>query len=178
MAIAREHPPSFEPGAGFHYSNTNDVILGLVIERVTGHRLERELKRRVFRGLPDTAYDESPRVRRLAPGPRQNTSWAGAAGAIVSTARDLDRFYRRIVSAPEYAAMKTLDPVAGPYGLGLFKVRASCGEFWGHDGAVPGHLTHAYTDGRRSVVVLATRAPLSEDQTAAVNRELDEALCG
>ncbi len=179
LAISREHPPYFAPGAGFHYSNTSYVILGLVIERVTGNPLERELERRVLRGLPNTAYEESPHVRRLAPGPRQNTSWAGAAGALVSTARDLDRFYRHVMSAPKYAAMKTLDPVAGPYGLGLFKVQTSCGWFWGHDGVVPGSLAHAYTDGKRSVVVLATTGSeeLSERQTAAVNRTLDKALC-
>ena len=104
VAISREHPPYFAPGAGFHYSNTNYVILGLVIERVTGQPLERELERRVLRGLPDTAYEESPRVRRLAPGPRQNTSWAGASGALVSTARDLDRFYRALLR--ELAAVR------------------------------------------------------------------------
>ena len=41
VAISREHPPYFAPGTGFHYSNTNYVILGLVVERVTGNSLER-----------------------------------------------------------------------------------------------------------------------------------------
>jgi CubicO group peptidase (beta-lactamase class C family) len=174
VAISRDQPPYFAPGKGFHYSNTNYVILGLVIERVTGRPLEAALERR---WLPDTAYEESPDVRRLAPGPRQNTSWAGAAGALVSTARDLDRFYRHVVSSPRYAAMKTLDPVAGSYGLGLFKVQTSCGWFWGHNGIVPGYLAHAYTDGKRSAVVLVTGSELSKRQTAAVDRTLDKALC-
>ena len=177
VAISREHPPYFAPGAGYHYSNTNYVILGLVVERVTGHSLERELERRVLRGLRDTAYEEGPRVRRLAPGPRQNTSWAGASGALVSTARDLDRFYRALLRSPLAATMQTLDPVAGPYGLGLFKVQASCGWFWGHNGEVPGYLAHAYTDGKRSVVVLVTGNERTERQDAAINRALDEALC-
>jgi D-alanyl-D-alanine carboxypeptidase len=81
------------------------------------------------------------------------------------------------VPREQLAEMTTRDPVAGPYGLGLFTIRVSCGEFWGHDGAVPGYLAHAYTSGRRSAVVLVNRQPLSEAQTAAVNRALDKALC-
>jgi CubicO group peptidase (beta-lactamase class C family) len=191
VAIAFQHPPYFPAGADFHYSNTNYVLLGLVIERVTGRSLERELERRILRplGLRDTSYDEGPHVRGVAPGfvdaqnvKVQDTSWAGAAGALVSTARDLDRFYRALLSGrllprAQLAEMKTRDPAAGPYGLGLFTIRVSCGEFWGHDGAVPGYLAHAYTNGRRSVVVLVNRQPLSEPQTAAVNRALDKALC-
>jgi D-alanyl-D-alanine carboxypeptidase len=191
VAISREHPPYFPPGKGFHYSNTNYVVLGLVIERVTGRSLERELKRRLLRplGLRDTSYDEGPRVRGVAPGYAegtdvtvQDTSWAGASGSLVSAARDLDRFYRallsgRVLAPAQLAAMKTLDPVAGPYGLGLFKLRVSCGEFWGHDGAVPGYLTQAFTDGERSAVVLVNRQPLEKHQTEAVSRAVDDALC-
>jgi D-alanyl-D-alanine carboxypeptidase len=191
VAISFQHPPYFSPGADFHYSNTNYVLLGLVVERVTGRPLERELERRIIRplGLRDTRYDEGPRVRGVAPGfverenvTVQDTSWAGAAGALVSTARDLERFYRALLSGrllppAQLAEMKTRDPAAGPYGLGLFTVRVSCGEFWGHDGSVPGYLAHAYTNGRRSVVVLVNRHPLSAPQTAAVTRALGQALC-
>ncbi len=127
VAISLSHPPYFAPGAGWHYSNTNYVLLGLVIEQVTGRPLAAELERRLIRplGLRDTSYDESARVPGLAPGPPQNTSWAGASGALVSTAHDLARFYRallsgRVLAPAQLAAMKTRDPVAGPYGLGLF----------------------------------------------------------
>jgi D-alanyl-D-alanine carboxypeptidase len=167
------------------------VLLGLLVERVTGRPLERVLERRLLRplGLRDTNYDEGPRVRGVAPGYAegadvtvQDTSWAGASGSLVSTARDLDRFYRALLSGrllppAQLAAMQTLDPEAGPYGLGLFKFRVSCGEFWGHDGAVPGYLTQAFGDGRRSAVVLVNRQPLAAGQAAAVTRAVDEALC-
>ena len=106
IAISRSHPPYFPPGTGFHYSNTNYVILGELIERTTGRSLERELQRRIIRplGLRDTSYDEGPRVRGVGPGfgegedfTVQNTSWAGASGSLVSTARDLGRFYRALL---------------------------------------------------------------------------------
>lgn len=193
VALSREHPPYFAPGAGFHYSNTNYVILGLVVERVTGRPLAAELQRRIIRplGLRDTSYDEGPRVRGVAPAhvdtrdvTVQDTSWAGASGSLVSTARDLERFYRallggRLLGPRLLAAMKSPDPVAGPYGLGLFSVQASCGRFWGHDGAVPGYLTNAFAseDGRRAAVVLVNREPLGPAQTEAVVRALDTALC-
>ena len=193
VAISFQHPPYFPPGTGWHYSNTNYVLLGLAIERVTGRPLAAELERRLLRplGLHDTSYDEGPRVRGVAPGyvddldvTVQDTSWAGAAGALVSTARDLERFYQalltgRVLAPPQLAAMKTQSPAAGPYGLGLLTMRVSCGEFWGHDGAVPGYRSFAFSseDGRRTAVVLANRQPLDERQTAAINRVLDEALC-
>jgi D-alanyl-D-alanine carboxypeptidase len=115
-------------------------------------------------------------VRDLAPGPKPNTSWAGAAGALVSTAHDLGPFYRslpRLLGPEQLAAMKTGDP----YGLGLFKVRTACGEAWGHDARVPGFLAHAYVRGERQVVLLADEQPLTERQEAAVNRTLVAALC-
>jgi D-alanyl-D-alanine carboxypeptidase len=182
VTIAREHQPYFAPGAGFHYSNTNYVVLGLVIERVTGRPLARELERRLLRplGLRDTSYDTSIRVPGLAPGPRQSTSWAGASGALVSTARDLARFYRalltgRVLAAPQLAAMKTGDP----YGLGLYRVPTGCGEAWGHNGALPGYFSNAFSsdDGSHAGVVLVTANPLSERQFEAANRALAEALC-
>ena len=73
--------------------------------------------------------------------------------------------------------MKTRDPAAGPYGLGLFSVPTSCGVAWGHDGAVPDYLAHAYSNGDRVVVVLVNRQPLDKRQNAAVNRALDAAYC-
>jgi D-alanyl-D-alanine carboxypeptidase len=194
VAISASHPPYFEPGAGFHYSNTNYVLLGLAIEKVTGRPLAAALERRLLRplGLRDTSYTEGRIHGRHAHGyadgvdvTDHNTSWAGASGALVSTAGDLARFYRALLSgrvlAPHLlAAMKTRDPVAGPYGLGLFSVPTSCGEAWGHNGALAGYNANAYAseDGKRQVVVLVNRYPLDQRAQAAVDRVLDAAYCG
>ena len=91
----------------------------------------------------------------------------------MSTARDLDRFYRALLRSPLGQSTKTQDT----YGYGLFKVQASCGWFWGHDGVVPGYMAQAYTDGRRSAVVLVTGDERTERQNAAINRAIDRALC-
>ena len=98
----------------------------------------------------------------------QNTSWAGASGSLVSTARDLGRFYRalargRLLAPAQLAAMQTCDPAAQGYGLGLYPITTSCGEAWGHNGAVPGYYAQAYAseDGRRRGRVLVNLQPLS-----------------
>lgn len=48
----------FPPGAGYHYSNTNYLLLGLIAERLTGHTVAAELRRRFFGplGLRSTTY--------------------------------------------------------------------------------------------------------------------------
>ena len=75
--------------------------------------------------------------------------------------------------------MKTVDPAADGYGLGLYPVKTPCGEPWGHNGKVPGYFAQAYAseDGRRRVAVLVNLQPLSERQEAAVQRAVVEAYC-
>ena len=177
LAIAQSMPPV----TGFHYSNTNYVLLGLAVERVTGRPLPAELERRIIKPLRlgRTAYDEGTRVRGVVPGfvngvdiTVQNTSWAGAAGAVVSSARDLARFYGsldRLLPPRQYAAMHT-----GDYGLGLFWTQLSCGRAWGHNGAVAGYFTNAFTRGDKTAVVLVNRYPTDERHAL---RALDTALC-
>ena len=57
-AIGLALPPAFPPGEGFLYSNTNTVLLGLIIEQLTGQSLTDVLAERVFRplGLADTTF--------------------------------------------------------------------------------------------------------------------------
>jgi D-alanyl-D-alanine carboxypeptidase len=167
---------------GFYYSNTNYVILGLVIEQVTGRPYAREVERRIIEplGLERTAFDEGPRVRGVVPGRAegqdvtvQDTSWAGASGALVSTGRDLARFYGsldRLLSRKQLKRMKA----SATYGLGLFAIKTPCGRAWGHNGAVPGYYTNAFTRGERTVVVLVNRHPVAERPAL---RSLTRALC-
>jgi D-alanyl-D-alanine carboxypeptidase len=56
LDIALAHPPYFAPGTDFHYSNTNTVLLGLVIEQITGNHVTDEFARRIFNplGMRDT----------------------------------------------------------------------------------------------------------------------------
>jgi D-alanyl-D-alanine carboxypeptidase len=116
VAIVAARPPTFAPGTGFEYSNTNYVLAGMIVEAATGASLGRELARRVFRplGMRDTSFPvDNPTIAgRNAHGyslpvdPQQgpveggplrdvtllNPSFAWAAGNVVSDLDDLTRF--------------------------------------------------------------------------------------
>ena len=58
LALAFSHPPYFSPGTGYHYSNTNTVLLGLIAERLDAKPLSRVFQDRLFAplGLSDTLF--------------------------------------------------------------------------------------------------------------------------
>jgi Tol biopolymer transport system component len=133
-----------------------------VIEKVTGRSYAEELEERILDplGLERT---ELPTTRRLADlndaGSNPNLAWA--AGAIVSNAHDLSRFYSallsgRILSAASLRAMKgtAKDGVFGT-GLGIFSMDLVCGRSWGHLGYIVDYrtLVTASEDGDRIAVV-------------------------
>nr|WP_113702193.1 serine hydrolase domain-containing protein [Nonomuraea lactucae] len=174
-------PPTGEPGAvPGSYSNTNYIIAGLLLEKVTGVDAERQVTRSVIRraGLRDTFFPRTPRLPRphskayeswfgLIDPPRDysvyDMSWGGMAGALVSTMDDLNRFYRallrgELVGAAQLAEMRKTVPVVAAggqvdYGLGLYSLDLPCGRFWGHDGGVIGMATQSLVseDGGRQI---------------------------
>ncbi|WP_199818820.1 serine hydrolase domain-containing protein [Streptomyces sp. NRRL B-1347] len=102
-------------------------------------------------------------------------SWGGAAGAVVSTARDWDRFYTalmtgKLLPAAQLAQLRTTVPVSpdepkGPgYGLGIQTVTTGCGTVWFHDGGIPGYLSTHFTDptGKRTASVLISTEAFAE----------------
>jgi D-alanyl-D-alanine carboxypeptidase len=119
-------------------------------------------------GAPaDTAFvgpvhDAHVDVTNLSP------SWAWAAGAMVATPRDWDRFLSallagRLLPPAQLAEMRTTveDPTSHGtlrYGLGLMRYTNPCGTVWGHTGGIPGYGSQNYTDasGRRTVTVVTT----------------------
>jgi len=189
VEIAVSHPPLFDPGTDWQYSNTNYVVLGLIAERAGRAPLGQLLARRIFRplGLASTTFSAGTSF----PGPRMHgyyggtdvtglsASWAWAAGAIASTANDLARFYRalfsgRLLSTPLLTKMEQTVPIGNGdnrYGLGLIRIRTPCGFAWGHDGLVPGYRTLALAsrDGKKVAVVaeaISARFPSGpQDQT-------------
>lgn len=176
LGLAAE--PLGKPGEAHHYANTNYVIAGLLLQKVSGETPESYIARNVIRkaGLrhtyfPRSAYITGPHAKMyeaaygaLNP-PRDlsvyHPSWVGTAGALISTMPDLNRFYRALLGgellAPEQLhQMKTTVPIEGSkarYGLGLLKTRMPCGEFWGHNGLVFGAMTWSLSsaDGRRQM---------------------------
>ncbi|MFJ2814699.1 serine hydrolase domain-containing protein [Streptomyces sp. NPDC087294] len=178
------HPRTNRPGAAYSYSNTNFVVVGMLIEKLTGHTVRTEFQNRVFKplGLRDTFYVH-PGTRipgrhargyltpdrvgaPLVDATDQTASWAQSAGAIISSARDVDRFLSallsgRLTSPASLREMRHMVRVddSQAYGLGLRRRELSCGvRVYGHTGAVQGYYTYAFAtkDGRRSLTALAT----------------------
>ena len=163
LRFAGSKPLAFAPGSKGRYSNTNYIALGLVIEKVTGHSYAQELEQRILEPL---ALDQTelPQTRRLPDlddaGYNPNVPWA--AGAIVSNARDLSRFYSallsgRILSSASLATMKT---TVGGAGLGIWPTDLPCGRAWGHAGGILDYLTlvSASEEGDR-VAVISLQGP-------------------
>lgn len=205
VAVATRHGPRFAPGTDWSYSNTGYIVLGLVIEKATASPLEEQLRQRIFEplglartSLPGAAALPPPAAHGyLPPGnglvatrggkpvdvTAWSPTWAWAAGALVSTAGDLARFYGALLGGellqPEQLReMRTA--VAGPgYGLGLAVDRLQCGPALGHTGGVPGYTSIAYgsEDGSRQAIVLVNTTPQSDRLGTRLFSAFGNAFC-
>ena len=185
VAFVDDLPLQFEPGTSWLYSNTNFVLLGMVIERVTGAGYAAEVRRRILRplGLRHTLFPGTdPFITGAHPhgylavehnGVEEptditifNPSIAGAAGEVISTAADLNVFFRalidrRLLGPAEQAQMQTkhATPRDYEYGLGLMTRTVVGGpRLWGHRGDIFGYYAESWTteDGGRQLTVAAT----------------------
>ncbi len=190
MARALAHTPDFRPGKGWAYSNTGYVLLGMIIQKATGHPAHQEIEDRVLRplGLDQTRWlGTSPALppphaqayQLFGPGSRVNVtdqipvdhetlSW-------VTTTRDENHFFRallsgRLLPTRQLAAMKRAVPVSA--------------EYWSHEGGDGGYITlnGVTDDGRRSAVVSMSEARGDtlkhiRAQENAASALIDHALC-
>ena len=165
LNFAFAQPNAFPPGEGFEYCNTNTVLLGVVVEKVSGQPLHDYVRDHILTPLgmshtsfPTTNAFPEPHAQgytvQTADGKEANAtdwnpSWGWAAGAMISTLDDMH------IWAPALATGKLLTPqtqeqrlqtVGAPglppqdgYGLGIF----SLGGWIGHNGSLPGYQTVA-----------------------------------
>ncbi|WP_170026603.1 serine hydrolase domain-containing protein [Actinomadura oligospora] len=204
--IAQEKAPLGRPGATWNYSNTNYVLAGMIVEKATGHPFGVELQRRIVKPLrlrhtflptADTGFhgsyvhgyfDQYGDVSTMI---SPSSGWT--SGGMVSTVDDVARFQRALVTgkllpARVQKAMMTTravtdDWIKEDYGLGLARVKTSCGFAWGHDGGWPGYRTWSYTsrDGERQAVITYNQSsPELEAKPAFradITKAIDAALC-
>ncbi|MFB6564625.1 serine hydrolase domain-containing protein [Streptomyces sp. NPDC056400] len=177
IRIGLATPPSFAPGEAFLYSNTNYFLAALIVEKVTGGTFAEALTHRIVHPLrltgtylpgteptiqgPHTrhystlfASDAQPEVHDATD---MNQSFAWAAGGIISTTGDLQRFFGallqgRLLPAEQQQEMFTTVDTTGPvpwipgtrYGLGVFSWALPSGvTVWGNAGATYGSWTCA-----------------------------------
>ena len=187
VAVAMSHAPDFAPGTQWEYSNTNYVLAGMIIQKVTGHTWAQVVTQRILRplGLRHTVVPgtdpqiHGPHLRGYVAGGTSTTvdvtalnpSVADAAGAMISTTDDMTRFYEallggRLLAPAQLEQMRTTVPAPGlaliapgvRYGLGLMWIPLSCGGgYWAHGGDVPGYDTREGVSADGKRVVVAAR---------------------
>ncbi|KOV81533.1 serine hydrolase [Nocardia sp. NRRL S-836] len=167
--------PAVAPGT---YSNTGYLLLGRLLEKVTGTTAERFITRHVIEraGLRNTMFPTGTRI--AGPHPKMyealfglldpprdysvyDMSWVGVSASLISTLEDLNLFFAdllagKIVSRESLAQMQETGPVTAfdgstvSYGLGLHRHGDG---FWGHDGSVWGAGTWSFSsaDGKRQL---------------------------
>jgi D-alanyl-D-alanine carboxypeptidase len=204
VEVAVGHGSQAEPGTEVGYSNTNYTVLGMLIEAVTDNTLGDELEARIFEplGLDETSFATSTKIAGphahgylAGEGPLQDVTGVSpshywGAGNIVSPATDVARFYDallggELLSQESLEAMKTVveEEPDLERGLGLAHGSESCGDWYGHDGAVPGYLSAVrMMDSGRQVVLLVNSVGLDDSAgspkaQASVVELLDSALC-
>ncbi|CAM5246508.1 serine hydrolase domain-containing protein [Streptomyces narbonensis] len=171
--IAMTHEPDFTPGTAWNYSNTNYVLAGMVIEKVTGRPYGKAVENRIIKPLKLRATSvpgtdvrmpkpSSPAWSKLYRDPNAQVhdvselspTLAYAAGEMISDSNDLQTFYRallkgKLLPKAELKEMTTTVPISpdlpeAGYGLGLMKQKLSCGkEIWGHGGGIHGSSSDA-----------------------------------
>ncbi|MFE1595546.1 serine hydrolase domain-containing protein [Nocardia sp. NPDC058705] len=200
MAIALRNPAKFAPGARFTYTNTNYLVAAMLVERITGRFYSDVLQERVIRplGLTGTYLPAAGEHDIRGPHPRGYATIDGtrtdvtriepsvpwAAGALVSTGNDLNRYFLdllagRVVAAPELQHMLTTLPTGvdsmPEYGLGLMSAQLPCGtRYLGHTGGITGYATFsgATTDGRAATIVWTEPPGQQPDMMAILTRAL------
>ncbi|MFJ5263135.1 serine hydrolase domain-containing protein [Streptomyces sp. NPDC088387] len=203
--LSLRHPRTGRPGAAYSYSNTNFVVGGLLAEKLTGRTIATEYRKRIVEPLklrdtfyvhPDTALPGRYARGYLTPdeagaglvdSTRQTVSWAQSAGAVISTAKDLNTFYSallggRLTSKKSLTEMQRWVTVndTQAYGLGLRRRTLTCGvSVYGHTGAVQGYYTFAFTskDGRRSLTSMVNTSNNGTVLNTMLGT-LESAFCG
>lgn len=115
LAIALQNKPYFDPGQGWEYSNSNTLLLGLIVEKITGNSIASEIQKRILKPLgmtqtsfPTTAampkpyahgyFYSDPSDTNPPDVSNWNPSWAWAAGAMISTLDDLHRYAKPLAT--------------------------------------------------------------------------------
>ncbi len=175
------HDFYFEPGTGFHYSNTNTFLIGKLIEKLTGNSLETEINNRLFHPLQlvntgfltsgvilpgnhGRGYEIRDALPNVDATEHYDISWGWAAGSAWSTPRELQKYVETLIGGgflSETLQQKRLtdnyynspDLWLGKisYGLGLMR----CGRsFYGHGGDLPGYSSTMYHSNEKNCTII------------------------
>jgi CubicO group peptidase (beta-lactamase class C family) len=173
VARFRDKPLEFQPGEKWNYSNSGYVLLGYLIEKITGESYAKFVRENIFAplGMKDSGYDSNSaviphRASGYSPSPAgpQNAGFVHmsiphAAGALYSTTGDLLRWEQGLFGGkllkPESLAKMTT-PFKHDYAFGLFVHDVNNHKAMEHGGGIEGFNTQAtyYPEAKLAVIVL------------------------
>ena len=195
VALAMSAPGRTAPDAGYRYCNLDYVLLGLVVEQVTGQRVEAQLWQRLFMplGLADTTFPTvDPHIRgRHAHGhlrsdpaapylefTTMSPSPSFTAGGIVATPREVATFFDalvggRVLDPQSLAAMTACPEILGERtgrGLGIIRYSSPGGAVaFGAHGGIPGYTTMVLSTTEGRTIVLSQNGFDGHDPLALDN---------
>ncbi len=164
VAMAVENPPDFAPGEKWGYSNTNYLLLGLIIEAVTGNKIENEIRDRLLipYALSNTSFpiDDPNMPEPYSHGyTLQDDTWEDqtvlfhpsftwAAGVMISNMEDMKRWVKEYVTGSMNSTTTQIERLTCvdtgktniKFGLGI----GCTGGWYGYTGGIPGYNTAAY----------------------------------
>jgi CubicO group peptidase (beta-lactamase class C family) len=186
VARFRDKPLEFQPGEKWNYSNSGYVLLGYLVERISGQTYEKFVQENIFTplGMKDSGYDSnsaviSHRASGYTPSPNGTVN-AGfvhmsipfSAGALYSTTEDLLRweqglFGGKVLSAASLQKMTT--PVKNDYAFGLQVHTVKGRKVIDHGGGIEGFntLLAYYPEQKLTVAVLGNLNGSAPEQIAA-----------
>lgn len=190
--IIRDKALDFDPGTEFHYSNSNYMLLGYIIEKVAGKPYEQMVREVIFNkaGMTHSGFDfahlkspyrsvgyDSLNERVQIPARIEDSSASFAAGAIYTTAGDLYRwnlalYTDKIVS--QAALQEAFTPHLGNYGYGWFIDSMPGHRYMAHNGGIFGFETtfKRFPADHACIIVLCNELPGLHEYIMSVNQIL------
>jgi CubicO group peptidase (beta-lactamase class C family) len=173
VARFRDKPLEFQPGEKWNYSNSGYVLLGYLIEKISGQPYDKFVQENIFNplGMKDSGYDSNSAIilRRASgytPGPAGPVN-AGyidmsiplSAGALYSTTEDLLRWEQGLFGGKVLSSAslkKMITPFKNDYACGLAVSTSKGHELIEHGGGIEGFNTQLsyYPDDKLTVIVL------------------------
>lgn len=200
LDIALSYPPDFPPGEGWHYSDTNYEILGMIAEEVTRNPIEEEIRQRIIEplGLTSTSFPTLPDMPegsakgyvqeddgQLVDYTRVNPAVPWAGGAIISNLDDLKIWAKALATGEliseemhqqqlQWVDMPGAEKVDGKYGLGI----VSFAGFHGHEGAIFGYnsVVLYLPEADATIVVLVNKSTNFSGESLAIFFEIAKLL--
>jgi len=190
--------PLLPPGKKHSYSNTNYILLEIIVEQVTGHKLHQELRSRLLNplGLKDTftearehlpggfveGYEDIDGDGNPEPCNHLNVGLGLGDGGLISNGRDVATFAQTLFASDRLLTPETFqemltwvdDGQDGGYGLGVSRWDSDWGEAWGHTGSMDGFLSSLWYIPAAEIIAVA----LTNDSDRAAPDEIVEGALG